>query len=432
MADNAISAFARILGETQWAEPERLTQLQDRLIERLVGHAATRTDAYPSRLKPVLDRSGQFDRRRWTEIEVMDRTSLQRDRSAFVAKSVPPGAGVIFDTSTSGSTGRSMEFPTNSALVNVSAAAVERLHDWVGADRDASYVTISVPQGSDPFPIEGAMRSQWSWMGGEGLHGVMSIEATLSAQLDFLDRVRPAYLRTYPTNAAALAKAGQGRPWAQAIRHVIVIGETVEPDQVETIRNAVGAGTSAFYGTAEAGHLASQCPVSGDYHISSELGLVEVLREDGTPCGPGEAGRVVVTPFYAYAMPLIRYDQGDIAEAGAGPCRCGRNLPTIRRILGRSRDMFVLPNGERIWPRLSDSLMLKHLPAVQRQIVQHAPDRIELRYVHDGSDRTADEAALRALFKEKYAPEIELAVTRCDEIPRTAGGKYREFICLAE
>ena len=430
--NNPIAPFAGVLKESQWAPPARLAELQHRLLGRLVRHAAAETAIYGERLRPVMGSDGEFQPARWEELPIVHRRDLQESQDGFLARSIPAGAGATTMHSTSGSTGRSMVFPVNSALSAVSGALIERAHDWVGADRDLPYVTISVPREPDPFRVEGAIRRRWSWLGGEGLHGVMSIEAPISAQLDFLDRVGPAYLRTYTTNAVALAKAGKGRPWARTIRHVFAFGEVLEDDHVAAIRDCLGVGVTSFYGSEEAGQMATLCPHSGDFHIASEVVHVELLREDGSPCAPGESGRVVVTPFYAYAMPLIRYDQGDHAVLGDRPCGCGRTLPTMRRILGRSRDMFVLPNGDRIWPRLSETLMLRHLPALQRQIVQHAPDRIELRYVHDGSDRQPDEPALAALFKARYAPEVELTVTRCDDIPRSPGGKFREFVCLVE
>src|SRR5439155_11007545 len=72
-------------------------------------------------------------------------------------------------------------------------------------------------------------------------------------------------------------------------------------------RSAFGAEIADTYGTQEVGHIAAQCPACGDYHISAETVVVEVLRDDGSPAAPGEVGRVIVKPLYGSAMPLIRY-----------------------------------------------------------------------------------------------------------------------------
>ena len=76
---------------------------------------------------------------------------------------------------------------------------------------------------------------------------------------------------------------------------------------------------------------------------------MEVLDNHGRPCKEGETGRVVLTDLHNFTMPLIRYEIGDYAEVGP-PCACGRGLPVLARILGRSRNMLTLPAGDRIWP----------------------------------------------------------------------------------
>ena len=108
-----------------------------------------------------------------------------------------------------------------------------------------------------------------------------------------------------------------------------------------------------MYSAAEAGYLALQCPQQEHYHIQSESALVEVLDEAGNPCRPGETGTMVVTPLHNFAMPLIRYAIGDIAEVGA-PCACGRGLPVLARLLGRVRQMLVLPSGARRYGNVGD------------------------------------------------------------------------------
>src|SRR6185312_7578839 len=118
------------------------------------------------------------------------------------------------------------------------------------------------------------------------------------------------------------------------------------------------------YGCQEAGYVAIQCPEYAHYHVQGEMSLVEVLREDGAPCRPGETGRVVITPLHSFAMPLLRYDLGDYAEVGE-PCPCGRGLPVLRQIYGRKKETLTLPSGERRY-----SVFTSHVFAALRPVVQ--------------------------------------------------------------
>src|SRR6185436_9202776 len=104
------------------------------------------------------------------------------------------------------------------------------------------------------------------------------------------------------------------------------------------------------YGVTETGYIAFECPAGGGYHVCSESVLVELLDDDGNDVPEGEPGRVVLTSFYNFAMPLIRYAVGDLAVAAHGPCPCGRTLPRLATILGRQRNIFTFPDGSQHSP----------------------------------------------------------------------------------
>ena len=131
-----------------------------------------------------------------------------------------------------------------------------------------------------------------------------------------------------------------------------------------------------LYSAQEVGVIALQCPESGLLHVQSEHLLVEVLDEQGQPCREGEIGQVVVTDLHNFAMPLIRYALRDWAEVGP-PCSCGRGLTTLRRVVGRTRNMAVSPAGKHFWPVLETQRMLEVLPHLrQYQFEQTAIDAI--------------------------------------------------------
>jgi phenylacetate-CoA ligase len=85
--------------------------------------------------------------------------------------------------------------------------------------------------------------------------------------------------------------------------------------------------------------------------------VVEVVDEDGNACDVGVPGRVLVTSLHNSAMPLIRYDIGDVAELGE-PCDTGLSWPVLNKVNGRLRDSIVLPNGEFRLVTFFDSKML--------------------------------------------------------------------------
>ena len=164
-------------------------------------------------------------------------------------------------------------------------------------------------------------------------------------------------------------------------------------------------------------------------HVSAEAALVEVLRDDGTPAAPGETARVVVTSFYNYAMPFIRYEIGDFAEVGM-PGLCLRTLPALRRIVGRERNVFTLPDGSRVWPDTLTIDMQPYLGFRQIQVVQTTPSEIEVRYVPDASGRQPDESGLQDYFRSVLHPALAVRTCAIERIERLPSHKFEDYVSL--
>ena len=201
----------------------------------------------------------------------------------------------------------------------------------------------------------------------------------------------------------------------------------VSPALREQCRATWGVSIVDVYSSQEVGYIALQCPESGLFHLQSETMMVEILDDAGNPTPPGDVGRVVVTGLHNLAMPLIRYDIRDYAEPGE-PCPCGRGLPTIRRVVDRLRNMLVLPNGDKRWPLTGFHDFRDIAPIRQYQLVQKSLDLIEVRFVVDRQLNVAEEDQLRAVIQNALGHPFEIFFRYVDEMPKTAGGKFEEFI----
>jgi phenylacetate-CoA ligase len=213
---------------------------------------------------------------------------------------------------------------------------------------------------------------------------------------------------------------------------VLTISEILAPGLRELCSQLWGVPIVDAYSTREAGYLALQCSDAEHYHLQSETVLVEILDPSGKACAPGEIGRVVVTPLHNLAMPLLRYEIGDYAEVGEA-CPCGRGLPTIRRILGRRQNMLQLPDGSERWPLLSSSdigKLLAMAPISQYQFAQTHRDRIEVR-LQTQRPLTPDEARdVVGWAQAKLGAAFRIELSFPAELPRTASGKFEDFISL--
>ena len=184
------------------------------------------------------------------------------------------------------------------------------------------------------------------------------------------------------------------------------------------------------YSAAEVSVMAIECPDEpGVYHVQSESVLLEILDRAGAPCAVGVPGRVVVTDLHNLATPLIRYEIGDVAAWGA-PCRCGRGLPVLSRIVGRTLHLFRLPDGDALVPDIERQGLHALAPVRQVQVVQLGFDRVEVRMAVDRALTAGEQAAVRAAVRHGlHGRDVSIGLVEMAALPRSEAGKFEAFVC---
>jgi len=211
---------------------------------------------------------------------------------------------------------------------------------------------------------------------------------------------------------------------------VIGFADLASPGLEQRVEALWGSRYFNTYSCNEVGTIASQCPTHGKLHIQAERMIVEVVRENGTSCDVGEIGRVVVTDLHNFAMPLIRYDLGDLGALGP-PCRCGRGLPVLDILAGRTHDMAIDPTGRRFLAHLGQGFWAGAPQIRQRQIVQTAADRLEVRYVGDGLP-AGDQARIADELGKAMGFDYRISFVRVESIPVGPSGKFVDFVGIAD
>ncbi|MGF1592344.1 MAG: phenylacetate--CoA ligase family protein [Kiloniellaceae bacterium] len=418
--------------DSQWWTPEAMLVQQLRQADALLQHAYRQLPFYRDRLAEAGYLPGKaLTPEVWARIPLLTRADLQQAGAALFSPEIPKGHGGTYEISTSGSTGRPIK-AKGTAMVQVMWRALTlREHLWHRRDFGGTLAGIrSLPNDAAPYP-KGARSPLWG-AATKGIYktgpsATLSIVSRTEEQAEWLQRVRPDYLLTYPSALRDLLlycrDAGIVLP---RLREVRTLSELLPAETRRLCREVWGLGIVDMYSTQEAGYLALQCPVEEHYHLQSEVTLVEVLNAAGEACRPGEVGEVVVTSLINFAMPMIRYAVGDLAEVGE-PCACGRGLPVLKRILGRVRDMLVYPDGRRAWPLLGD-MFYTEIPEIRQfQMVQHAVDDIEIKVVAERPLTAAEEDRLRGWLHHRSGHAFPVRITYHREIPRSAGGKFQDF-----
>lgn len=426
LAARGTSASADITRELSVLErwpSEALLQHQLERARSLLAHATTHVPWYRERLR---GRGAPRDWRGWRALPLLRRADVQLHRDALRAERVPVGHGFARTVQTSGSTGRPVIVDLDRVATVVGDAIGRREHAWHGRDPRLSAATIrAVTDGTGPYP-EGKTLPRWSSHPESGVWHLLDVSTPARQQMEWLDRRRPAYLSTYANNAEELLRLGLELGWSpQGLREVATYAEVLPDGLAQRMRTAWGVPLVDSYSASEIGFITLQCPELGAAHVQSENVLVEVLDAAGNSCAPGETGRVVVTPLHGFVMPLVRYELGDWATVGR-PCACGRGLPVLSRVLGRSRNLIVLPNGDRVWPRFGSNV-LGEIPAVRRfRLWQPNERELVIELVTQRALTAAEEARVLATARAALGHALPMSIAYRDDLPRSANGKFED------
>ncbi len=247
----------------------------------------------------------------------------------------------------------------------------------------------------------------------------------VSAYARRLKRFRPKLLRGYPSSIYIFAKLLREKG-IDDIRPAAVVtsSETLWPHQRQTLEDVFGCRVFDTYGLEERCCEAGQCP-EGGLHVDAEYGVFEVLDPDGNPVGPGGSGEVIGTGLHSRIMPFVRYRTGDRAELAEQPCGCGRGLPTLKAIVGRTEDMVITPDGRYV-PGSGLSVAIKRSTGIRlSQILQERPEQMVIKVVRSPRYNEEDEQRLVANLRDRVGEAIDVRIEYVEEIPLTAHGKFQ-------
>jgi phenylacetate-CoA ligase len=243
-----------------------------------------------------------------------------------------------------------------------------------------------------------------------------------------LSRLRPAVVRGYASALAIYARhlRETGRPFP-APRGVISCAETLTAPVRELLSEVFECPVFDRYGSREFGLIASQCE-SGSYHVNTRGVWVEILN-GGRPAAPGTPGRVVVTGLAARAMPLVRYDTGDVAEAAEpAPCPCGRGLPLMGPVHGRVSDFVVTPDGRLVHGEFFTHLFYGCRSVRSFAVRQDGRGDVTVSIAGEGPELAAEVEAALAAMARRLGSGVRIAARHVADLPAGPSGKRRFVI----
>lgn len=419
-------AARRGLERTQWWSPEELQKLQLRRLQKLLQDVGTHVPYYRTLFQRV-----NFDPQ-----AVASLADLQR--LPFLGKSEIRAAGNDFRHdqaqglarfNTGGSSGEPLVFYIGKERVSHDVAAKWRATRWWGVDiGDRETVVWGSPIELGAQDRVRAIRDKL--LRTRLLPAFEMSESKLDGFVAQLRAQRPRMLFGYPSALSHIARHAEARGIAMndlGVRVVFVTSERLYDDQRATIERVFGCPVANGYGGRDAGFIAHQCP-SGGMHLTAEDIIVEIIGADGLAAPEGQLGEIVVTHLCTREFPFIRYRTGDMAVMSTARCACGRGLPMLADIQGRSTD-FVMAKDGTLMHGLALIYILRDLPGVQGfKVVQYTVDWTNVQLV-TGPD--FDEASLGHIqtgFRRRLGASVRVDVERVAAIAPEKSGKFRYIV----
>lgn len=420
------TAWRKRLEQSQWLPMPALQALQLRNLQTFLRDVAQNVPFHRQRFADVgMDLNAIRSIADLARLPLLSKADIRANVDAL-RSSV---AGPLTRYTTGGSSGEPLIFFMGKARKSHDVAAKWRATRWWGVDiGDRELVVWGSPvelntQDRLKRLRDGLMRS----------HLLPAFEMSpqnLDRFVATIRKARPAMLFGYPSSLSMIARHAQQKNLAMdnlGIKVAFVTSERLYDEQRAVITSVFGCPVANGYGARDAGFIAHECP-SGKLHISAEDMVVETVRPDGSVCAAGEAGEIVVTHMATADFPFIRYRTGDVGLLSAEPCACGRGLPVLEEVQGRTTDFVVAQNGT-VMHGLALIYTVRDLAGVERfKIEQMSLEQTVVKVVAGPAFDAAQEARIVHDFKTRLGASVDIRVDRVESIANEKSGKFRYVV----
>jgi phenylacetate-CoA ligase len=413
------------LRRTEWLNAEQIRALQERRLRLLIKHAHRHVPYYRERLDALgIDPNEIRTLEDLARLPVLTKDDIRRNLH-FDLMSDNHDKRKMLPVTTSGSTGEPLTLYADKTQLELRWATTLRNIEWTGYRFGDTQVRL--------------------WHSTLGMSGLQAFkerldavlvkrkffpafamnESTIDRYIEFLKEKKPVLIDGY-AEAFNLIANYLKRTSVEGIRPkgIISSAQTLSSESREVIEQAFHAKVFDKYGSREFSGIAHECEAHQGHHVNAESYIVEIVV-DGRPAKPGETGEVLVTDLNNYCVPLIRYALGDLATATEPQCACGRGLPLIGAVQGRTQAIIIGTNGCFL-PGTFFAHLLKDYGHIvkQFQVVQERLGAVTFKVIKGARYSDASLEKILDMFRGHLGSDMQIEVEFVDHIPLGRTGKH--------
>lgn len=422
--------YARLLAQSEHWSKEEIQVYRDGKLRSLIAHCYENVKYY----RDVMDREKIVPKdiqcaADLAKLPMLTKETIRKYRSELLASNIKQMA--VSWSKTGGTTGEPMQVCRNVEGGAWTSMCYERGLRWGGLGLDTSRIKLF----GGSLGIDKKSLIERFGMRIRGDLFLPAFELRTDTAPTFFSRIRlskSCFLIGYASAIYRLARLAEEMGETIRFDAVFPTAELLLPEWEDTIRKVFGCHVLPYYGCGEVGSLGYSRPNSSGYFIPGEHVIIEVLQKDGTLQLSGDGG-FVITDLDNYAMPIIRYVNGD---AGKVSDSCDNRLPysRIERLDGRYNSFLLTDTGDLISGVIGTHIF-RHIPSVRTyRIIQETPLDITINIVPETSYSTKDENLILDLFAKHLGRETKIIIQKVPHIETPPSGKSVFVInrCLSQ
>jgi phenylacetate-CoA ligase len=428
LGHTGISKWYRFVKESQYWNEEEIKAWQNEKLQKIVEHAYYNVPYYKKLFSDLNLKPGDIQTTTdLKKLPVIHRKDLQQNYSQLIALNYKQYKPQF--RSTGGTTGEPVKYLSD--LNTWSLHWAMKFRAW---ERSGYKIgdKVAVMGGASVIPEKkpGLRRIVWNRL--NNLYPMPTSHMNDSILSEFARTISTKNircLRGYPSSIAVFARYCSGNNIKLDIPHIITTAELLQPTYKNEIKKAFDPVLIDSYGCADGGGNANTCAAENGFHVSMESAVWEVCTATGEPARTGEEGELTLTSLTNYAMPLLRYQPGDVIENSFNydRCDCGCTLPRIKKIIGKTTDILHFKNGITLAGPAFPQLFRK-FPIIQWQMIQNDMTSVDVNIIPSRNYNQTHENEISRLLQYHCGGGVTVRIHKVDEIPVPQSGKQRVII----
>ena len=409
----------------QYLDAEKVKKLQLFRASLLLKHAQLNSKFYKERFANenlIFGQENDLEYNQFVKIPPLTRDNLQSETNNILTTDTSIG---LYRNSSGGSTGKPVNFYQDNRYALASEYHKIFYLGWMQVRRgDKTAIFWGADRDINDWPWKEKLRSK---LRREKLCNSFSMDdERIRNFISMLNKFKPAYIYGYASSLYLVAQKIKtlGIDVKFIPKAISSSAEMLYDSQRNLIESVFGAKVYNFYGSREVNNIAVECECHEGLHVNSSSRIVEILDNDNNVVPNGTVGHVAVTDLTNYAFPFVRYLNGDMATLIEEQCECGRTLPRLESIYGRSSDFFLC-NGQLIHGEYFTHIFYNKPEVNNFQLVQESENLINLFIVPNGPESVLKKDEYRKIIVDKVGQGIEINIKVVQKIDLSSTGKYR-------